>query len=222
MRTFLTLENRHEDTLPEGTPWADIRFPARLVEVFLEEYTQPGDTIFDPFAGFGTTLIVAERMGRVPVGIEYNHDRWEYARTQLRPAANLLHGDSRRLIHDLPAPIDFSFTSPPYMNRGDAENPLTDCSELYAPGTDGYEIYLRELSALYRALGERMRPGAWTVIEASNLRREDHLTTLAWDIARAVGEVLPLERETIVGWEPTYGYGYDHSYCLVFRVPDRT
>lgn len=220
MKTFFTLENRHEDTLPAGTSWEDIRFPARLVEVFLEEYTQPGDTVFDPFAGFGTTLIVAERMGRAPLGIEYNRDRWEYAQTQLQSPGNLIHGDSRHLIHDLPGPIDFSFTSPPYMNRGDSENALTDCSERYAPGMDGYEIYLRELSMLYCALAERMRPGAHIVLEASNLRREDRVTTLAWDIARAVGEVLPFEREIVVGWEPTYGYGYDHSYCLVFCVPD--
>jgi hypothetical protein len=22
-----------------------------------------------------------------------------------------------------------------------------------------------------------------------------------------------------VRWEPTYGYGYDHSYCLLFSPP---
>jgi hypothetical protein len=22
-----------------------------------------------------------------------------------------------------------------------------------------------------------------------------------------------------VQWEPTYGYGYDHSYCLLFSPP---
>ena len=31
-----------------------------LVEAFLAEYTRPGDLVFDPFAGFGTTLLVAE------------------------------------------------------------------------------------------------------------------------------------------------------------------
>jgi hypothetical protein len=219
MRTVLTLENRHEDPLPEGTPWADIRFPGRLVEIFLEEYTRPGETVFDPFAGFGTTLAVAERRGRVPLGFEYNRERWEYARSRLRMGDNLYHGDARRLIHDLPPGIDFSFTSPPYMQRGDAENPLTDYTENYRPGEDGYIVYLRELAGLYAVLRERMRPGARVVLEASNLRRGAQVTTLAWDIARAVGEVLPFEREVVIAWEPTYGYGYDHSYCLVFRVP---
>jgi len=31
--------------------------------------------------------------------------------------------------------------------------------------------------------------------------------------------VLPFAGEIAVRWEPTYGYGYDHSYCLLFSAP---
>jgi hypothetical protein len=43
------------------------------------------------------------------------------------------------------------------------------------------------------------------------------VTPLAWDVGRALGAVPPFEGEVVVDWAPTYGYGYDHSYCLVFR-----
>jgi hypothetical protein len=33
--------------------------------------------------------------------------------------------------------------------------------------------------------------------------------------------VLRFEGEVVVDWEPTYGFGYDHSYCLVFKAPGR-
>ena len=46
----------------------------------------------------------------------------------------------------------------------------------------------------------------------------DGLTTLAWDIAKAVSQVLRFEGEIVVGWN-TCGFGYDHSYCLVFAKP---
>jgi hypothetical protein len=38
-----------------------------------------------------------------------------------------------------------------------------------------------------------MKPEAWVVIEAANLKSSDGVTTLAWDIAAAVGQVLTFE-----------------------------
>jgi DNA modification methylase len=32
------------------------RFPSELVEAALEKYTKPGDSVFDPFCGSGTTF----------------------------------------------------------------------------------------------------------------------------------------------------------------------
>ena len=56
------------------------------------------------------------------------------------------------------------------------------------------------------------------MIEVANLKRDGRVTTLAWDLARVVADVLVFEGEVVVGWDH-YGYGYDHSYCLVFRRP---
>lgn len=39
-------------------------FPESLVERVLKVYTDPGDTVLDPFAGGGTVGVVAARMGR--------------------------------------------------------------------------------------------------------------------------------------------------------------
>jgi DNA modification methylase len=36
----------------------------------IERYSRPGDWVLDPFCGFGTTLVVAERLGREPLGFE--------------------------------------------------------------------------------------------------------------------------------------------------------
>lgn len=47
-------------------------FPEDLVHVMMYYYTNPGDTILDPFVGSGTTLKVANAMGRKGIGFEIN------------------------------------------------------------------------------------------------------------------------------------------------------
>lgn len=46
------------------------RFPVALPTFFLKAYSDPGDSVLDPFLGSGTTLIAAERQGRVCYGME--------------------------------------------------------------------------------------------------------------------------------------------------------
>jgi DNA modification methylase len=214
MKTYLSLKNEQTRRLPPDLQSDDVRYPDALVEHFLREFTQPGDVVFDPFMGFGTTLVVAERLDRAAYGVEYDEKRARYARSLIRCRDRALHGDSTKLA-DLKLPaIDFSITSPPYMGKHHTENPFT----AYSTEGDGYDAYLRTLSDIYRQLRTKLKPGAHAVIEVSNLKHEDGtLTTLAWDIGRAVAEVLTFTGEVIITWEGSYGYGYDHSYCLVFR-----
>lgn len=49
-------------------------FPEELVAFFVECYTDPSDTVLDPFLGSGTTLKVCEIMGRSGIGYEINAD----------------------------------------------------------------------------------------------------------------------------------------------------
>jgi hypothetical protein len=62
-----------------------------------------------------------------------------------------------------------------------------------------------------------MKPAGQVVIEVSNLKIDGRLTTLAWDLASEVSRVLHFEGEIIACWDE-YGYGYDHSYCLVYSA----
>jgi DNA modification methylase len=45
-------------------------FPEKLVEPCILAGSKSGDRVLDPFAGSGTTVAVAERLGRVGVGVE--------------------------------------------------------------------------------------------------------------------------------------------------------
>lgn len=49
-------------------------FPEELIEPCILAGCPPSGTVLDPFAGSGTTLAVAERLGRHSIGIELNPD----------------------------------------------------------------------------------------------------------------------------------------------------
>jgi len=44
--------------------------PLELMTQLVADFTDPGDLILDPFAGSGTTLVAAKRLGRRAIGIE--------------------------------------------------------------------------------------------------------------------------------------------------------
>lgn len=217
MRTFIRLKNRRPGKLPpQFDGISDIRYPEELVALFVQRDTRPGAVVFDPFAGFGTTLIVAEALGRAAWGVEYDAARVAHVRAQLRQPERMLHGDSRTLAQlDLP-PFDLSITSPPFMTEhDDPMHPLTN----YRMPSEGYDTYLQQLQSVYSQMLPLMKPAARVVLEVANLKSAHGVTTLAWDVARAVGAVLRFEGEVVIGWDH-YAYGYDHSYCLLFSHPD--
>src|SRR5438876_9946691 len=47
-------------------------FKPQLPRFFIERLTQPGDCIYDPFMGRGTTPIETALLGRVPLGCDIN------------------------------------------------------------------------------------------------------------------------------------------------------
>ena len=213
-RTYLQLTRGNQAVLPPEFRREDVRFSDSLVEVFVNEFTKPGDIVFDPFAGYGTTLLVSEALGRTGYGIEYSEKKARYVQGLLQHPGRLIHGDARVLLeYDLPR-FDLCLTSPPYTHRSDRENPFVDYRQ---KGFD-YPSYLEEIGRVFSQVAERLNGSGHVVIEVSNLKKKDELTTLAWDVARAVSGVLRFEGERIICWDE-YGYGYDHSYCLIFSQP---
>lgn len=216
-KTVLTFSNIKKTELPEEFRNEDVRYSPEFVKHFLEQYSKKGDVIFDPFAGFGTTLVTAEELGREAYGIEFEERRAAYIKSLMKHPERAIHGDSLNLLdYDLPN-FDFVITSPPYMGRHHKENPFT----AYSTEGSGYQNYLADLGSIFEQIAMKMKPAAYAVVEVANLKHDDaRPTPLAWDIGKELSEVLTFVGETIISWEPTYGFGYDHSYALVFKARD--
>jgi len=61
-------------------------FPAAFADATVLRYSEPGDSILDPFAGRGTSIFSAAIHDRVGVGVELHPVGWVYARTKVHPA----------------------------------------------------------------------------------------------------------------------------------------
>ena len=61
--------------------------PEPLMAAIVADFTDRDDVILDPFAGSGTTLVAAKRLGRQAIGIEQSAEYCEVAATRLAQGA---------------------------------------------------------------------------------------------------------------------------------------
>ena len=63
------------------------QMPEAVLERIIRVASNPGDLVLDPFAGSGTTLAVAKRLGRQYLGIELSEEYAEAANDRLDAVA---------------------------------------------------------------------------------------------------------------------------------------
>jgi hypothetical protein len=208
---FITLPYALERQAPlfEGN---DIKTAESLVRYFVKGFTAPGERVFDPFAGLGTTLFVAEELRRIPYGVEFDHRRHQWVAGQLKHWTNLVHGDSGRLASYGFAKMDFAMTSPPFMPRHHTLNPLFGAN----PAHTGYDRYLKRMQHIFRQLALVMKPNGVVVVQVDNIHGRT-FTPLVRDVSTAISRVLRLEGEIIVAWQGGRK-DYRHTHCLVFTA----
>jgi len=107
-------------------------FKPQLPRFFIERLTVPGNVVYDPFMGRGTTLVEAALLGRVPFGCDVNPLSKVLTQSRLRPPTL--------------AEITERLSSLDYSDAGECPE---DLLEFYHQDT------LREISALRKHLLER-------------------------------------------------------------------
>jgi hypothetical protein len=82
-RQFFTSRQRMANRLHEVPYFAC--FKPALPRFFIKQMTEPGDVVFDPFMGRGTTIIEAALLGRIPYGNDANRLSLYLAEPRLQP-----------------------------------------------------------------------------------------------------------------------------------------
>lgn len=76
--------------IPRGNDrYHETQKPFGLMAEMIEDFTNPGQIILDPFAGSGTTLIAAKALGRRFLGIEQNPEYAKIANERILDPASL-------------------------------------------------------------------------------------------------------------------------------------
>ncbi len=101
------------------------KFVPQLVEAFLRRYARPGQLVWDPFAGSGTTLVEANAFGARAAGCDVSAFNCLLARVKTaRYEAPVLLADLVRLAQVSRGADDLA--SSPYLERWFAPRSLTD------------------------------------------------------------------------------------------------
>ncbi|WP_020499166.1 TRM11 family SAM-dependent methyltransferase [Sciscionella marina] len=217
----------HPDGLP-GSVWATAQtsptaqrkgryvsdstaHPAKMLPAVaahaITHYTRPGDLVFDPMAGSGTTLVEAIDAGRRAVGIEYEPHWVRVAQANLELARERGHGhdgqvftgDARHLETLLPAyyhqQVALVVTSPPYgpSVHGQVSTAGTDSHDgkvhkfhhRYGSSLDrgnlanvGHHRLLAGFTRILTGCATVLRPGGHVVITARPWREHSELIDL--------------------------------------------
>lgn len=128
--------------VPDSTAHPAKMLPAVAAHA-IRHYTRPGDLVFDPMAGAGTTLVEALDAGRRAVGVEYEPHWVTVARANLKLArerghtqdSEVVQGDARQLPQLLPqryhGQVALVVTSPPYgpSTHGQVVTATTDSDD---------------------------------------------------------------------------------------------
>ncbi len=166
---------------------------------FVRAYSRPGETVFDPFCGFGTTLLAASLEGRDGLGMEIDGARADLARERLRR-----HGIEPRIVRgSLPSKtplerFDLCLTSVPYFGcRWPGRASTGQCYA--APDFDTYLIAMR---AIFHAVREGLADDGYCIAMAENVRVEGRTLPVAWEIARILDSLFLACDERVLCYPP--------------------
>lgn len=186
----------------------------------IASYTTPGELVFDPMCGSGTTLVEAMHLGRHGIGIDIEPRFTALAEANVALAtsqqaagtAQVFTGDATGLLDLVPASavgrVGLLLTSPPY-GRGThglvrtTHTGVRKRDHLYGDRARGNLAYagwsrlLDGFAAILAASYHLLRPGGTVVITCRPVRRQrDDLIDLPGQlqaVAQSVG-LVPIER----------------------------
>jgi DNA modification methylase len=216
------------------------KFPETMAQEFIEFFTKKGQTVLDPMAGTGSTLVAALRAGRNSYGVELNPKYAAIARQIIEEEraglgdavkglkSEIVNADASKAA-DLGFPtFDYVLTSPPYWDMLHAKGAETqkkrrDADTLDVIYSDNpndlgniheYEVFLKKLVQIYAGLKPLLQEKAYLTIIVKNVKKGGRIYPLAWDIARELGKTYKLKDEKI--WmqdnQPLAPYGLGSAW----------
>lgn len=110
VNTNRLIETAQVHTPVSGLTHSFYRYPARFAPRFaraaIEEFTEPGEIVLDPFSGGGTTLVEASALGRRAIGVDVNSLAIFVSNVKTTPLSRYDISKIRTWIKDLPKKLN--------------------------------------------------------------------------------------------------------------------
>jgi DNA modification methylase len=185
------------------------KYPEVLIKYLIESYSQPGDNIYDPMSGTGSTQVAAIESGRNAYGCEITEHFYNIALERLNDIE--LNGRQFALVnddayhfdnhHELDQTFNYIVTSPPYwdmlnmkgaetqkkrqekglhVNYSELDTDLGNCSD--------YDEFLTKLIKIYTKTIVYLENGGYFTIIVKNIKKKGTIYTFAWDLVEHLGK----------------------------------
>ena len=237
--------------------WSDLRktkeearlghpalFPRELVQRLIETFLPlEGNTVLDPFAGSGSTVVTAHAMGKTGIGLELSPEYAELANRRLVEIADeadnphgtdnfsessIVHTASNHQLADFvdPLSVDLCITSPPYWDILNQRRTADHKSVRHYGNLEGdlgiikdYEEFLDATTDVLRAVFETLKPGSFCCVIVMDLRKKNQFFPLHSDLAEKLSKVGYIYDDLII-WnrQSEYNNLRPLGYPSVFRV----
>jgi len=197
------------------------KYPEDLVEMFVSEFTEENENVFDPMSGTGSTQLGALKLKRNGYGTELSQFFAGIAngrcKEYIEPSQQLLfyeeknqsfkilNKDARLITTDDFPIINYMITSPPYwdmLNMKGAENQAKrnekGLKTNYSDDPDDigniadYYDFLFSLRDIYFNIASLMKAGSYMTIVVKNIKKKGTNYPFAWDLANLLQEKLIL------------------------------
>lgn len=179
------------------------RMPPQIVENLLWLYTEPGNIVFDPFAGSGTTIDVAKRMGRRV---------WASDRNPSTPTLPIHEHDiTDGWPKDAPARADFILLDPPYWQQaaGEYSDSPADLGNMTAD-----EFYAAWAELVRICKGHLTPAGRLAYIISPTQMKDGPVVDHATDMLRACWDAgLRVERRIIATYQTQQATGQQVTWA---------
>lgn len=220
--------------------------PPQICKEFIEFFTKSENTVLDPFAGVGGTLLGASLANRNGIGIEIS-EKWidlyhEVCESEEIDTQKMIQGDSRQSLKELKEDmgeesVDFILTDPPYYQT-DTEGTSSDDNDVI-DGFSNSELDVGQLTdknEFYEAIAEIMddasqllKEDKYAVVFMKNRYIDGEYHPLSYELAEKIQEETNLNLRGEHVWlqqgTTLYPFGYPYAYVpntvhqniLVFR-----
>jgi hypothetical protein len=142
------------------------RFHPAIPWLAMKRFTKPGDTVWDPFSGSGTTLDVGNELGRKVIATDLHTTR-----------DDILKKDVRFWIPD--TMIDLGIMHPPYWNIIDYDDSMSQAESLSG--------FVNEFERCFLNMHKVLKPGHILVLVIGEIFKDGTLYPLEYDLDMLIG-----------------------------------